>query len=163
MPHSHRPGGLLPSSSSDAPTSPPGPLPAHSKERKIHSLERELTELDYVRLRKLNASNGNRELADVLANAEVIPGSQIDANVLTMNTRFELEELDTGERRVLTLKYPDDAQPADGSISVLSPLGCSLIGLRPGDTAQWHTPSGNKSALVRAVLFQPEASGDYVS
>ena len=129
----------------------------------IHSLERELTELDYVRLKKLNATNGTRELADVLANAEVIPGSQIDASVLTMNTRFELEEPDTGERRVLTLSYPDDAHPEDGSISVLSPLGCSLIGLRPGDTAQWHTPTGAKSATVRAVLFQPEASGDYVS
>jgi len=99
----------------------------------------------------------------VLANAEVIPGSQIDASVLTMNTRFELEEPDTGERRVLTLSYPEDAHPEDGSISVLSPLGCSLIGLRPGDTAQWHTPTGAKSATVRAVLFQPEASGDYVS
>ena len=129
----------------------------------IHSIERELTELDYVRLRKLNAANPTPELTEVLANAEVVPGQQIDASVLTMQTRFELEELDTGERRVLTLAYPEDARPAEGFISVLSPLGCSLIGLRPGDTAQWRTPSGIKSGTVRAVLFQPEASGDYVS
>lgn len=129
----------------------------------IHSLERELTELDYARLRKLNAAHPTPELADVLANAEVVPGPQIDASVVTMYTQFELEELDTGERRVMALCYPEDAEPTSGFISVLSPLGCSLIGLRPGDTAQWHTPSGTKTGTVRAVLFQPEASGDYVS
>lgn len=129
----------------------------------INSLERELTELDYVRLRKLSAGNATPELAQVLDNADVVPGREIDPTVVTMQTRFELEELDTGERRVLTLSYPEDAKPAEGFISVLSPLGCSLIGLRPGDTTQWHSPSGAKSGRVVAVLFQPEASGDYVS
>lgn len=129
----------------------------------IHSLERELTELDYTRLSKLNAAQPNAELADVLANAEVVPGPQIDPSVVTMYTQFELEEQDTGDRRVLALCYPEDAEPSSGFISVLSPLGCSLIGLRPGDTAQWHTPSGTKTGTVRAVLFQPEASGDYVT
>ncbi|MFO1333096.1 MAG: GreA/GreB family elongation factor, partial [Rubrivivax sp.] len=46
---------------------------------------------------------------------------------------------------------------------VLSPVGSSLLGLQVGDVAQWRTPTGEaKAAEVVAVLFQPEASGDYV-
>ena len=51
-----------------------------------------------------------------------------------------------------------------GFISVLSPLGASLLGLRVGDVAQWRTPRGEeRMARVVEVLFQPEASGDYTT
>jgi regulator of nucleoside diphosphate kinase len=47
---------------------------------------------------------------------------------------------------------------------VLSPLGGSLLGLRVGDVAQWHTPRGEERMVrVVEVLFQPEASGDYTT
>ena len=126
-------------------------------------LERQFTELDFARLRKLNASNAAAGLADVLDAADVVPGPQIDPDVITMYTQFELEEMDTHERRILSICYPQDAEPSTGFISVLSPLGSSLIGLRAGAQATWRTPSGEKTARVTAVLFQPEASGDYVT
>ncbi|MEZ5635535.1 MAG: GreA/GreB family elongation factor [Burkholderiaceae bacterium] len=71
-------------------------------------------------------------------------------------------DLSTGRRQQLTLCYPHDAEPAAGLVSVLSPVGCALIGLRAGDIARWQTPSGEGVvAQVLSVLFQPEASGDY--
>ena len=40
----------------------------------------------------------------------------------------------------------------------------SLLGLRVGGRAHWHTPQGEpRSARVTAILFQPEASGDYTT
>ncbi|EWS58029.1 Regulator of nucleoside diphosphate kinase [Methylibium sp. T29-B] len=47
-------------------------------------------------------------------------------------------------------------------MSVLSPVGCSLLGLTVGAVARWSTPAGEaRAAEVVALLFQPEASGDY--
>ncbi|MEJ7928467.1 GreA/GreB family elongation factor [Ramlibacter sp. AN1015] len=128
-----------------------------------HFLDKQLTELDFVRLQRLSASHTTAGLADLLADADVVPGPQIAAEVITMYSQFELEDRDSGERRVLAVCYPEDAEPSSGFISVLSPLGCSLIGLPAGAQVRWQTPTGERQGLVRAVLFQPEASGDYVT
>ena len=56
------------------------------------------------------------------------------------------------------------ASGCTASISVLSPVGAALLGLRVGDTARWTGPGGQRgSARVSALLFQPEASGDYTT
>ena len=83
---------------------------------------------------------------------------------LAAHAAFEILEAGDPQPRKLTLCYPDDAEPAQGFISVLSPVGASLLGLRVGAQAQWHTPQGEpRSAQVRAILFQPEATGDYTT
>jgi regulator of nucleoside diphosphate kinase len=47
---------------------------------------------------------------------------------------------------------------------VFSPAGMALIGLQAGDTARWTGPDGEESlANVERILFQPEATGDYVT
>jgi regulator of nucleoside diphosphate kinase len=45
---------------------------------------------------------------------------------------------------------------------VPSPVGRALLGLRVGDVARWATTDGGaQSAEIVALLFQPQASGDY--
>mgnify|MGYP000429170376 CR=1 FL=1 len=62
----------------------------------------------------------------------------------------------------ITLCYPADAEPAAGFVSVLSPVGQALLGLQAGELARWTTPDGRMhAARIEALLFQPEASGDY--
>jgi regulator of nucleoside diphosphate kinase len=126
-------------------------------------VERQLTELDFARLRKLDTSGAGAGFADVIAAAEVVPGTEIAPTVITMYTQFELEDAETRERRTLAICYPEDAEPSSGFISVLSPLGSSLIGVRVGSEVRWQTPAGTRRATVAAVLFQPEATGDYVT
>ena len=76
--------------------------------------------------------------------------------------RVEIVDVHTHHRQVLTLCYPGDAEPAAGLISVLSPVGSSLLGLRAGDTARWLTPPGEGcAAQIAAIQYQPEAAGDY--
>jgi regulator of nucleoside diphosphate kinase len=36
-----------------------------------------------------------------------------------------------------------------------------MLGYRVGDTFEWHVPDGLREFKVKAVLYQPEASGDY--
>lgn len=129
----------------------------------IHG-ERTLTERDFLRLAKLFGGQLPPELADLLSATEVVPSRDVPAKVVTMYSQVELVDAHTLRRQKLTICFPGDAEPAAGFISVLSPAGLSLIGLREGAVARWLTPSGEEcSAEVASVLFQPEASGHYAT
>jgi len=127
--------------------------------------ERTLTELDHARLARLvdvkQASKASA-LGAALDGAYLVPPQKVEPDVITMGSQVLLADLDTRMTRAITICYPPDANPGAGFVSVLSPVGASLIGLRMGDVARWQTPNGETgSALVLAVLFQPEASGLY--
>lgn len=126
--------------------------------------DRVVTELDFVRLTKLGAHRMPDGLPDALDLAEQVPSPAVPPDVVTMYSQIEILEAGESAPRKLTLCYPDDAEPAQGFISVLSPVGASLLGLRVGAQACWQTPWGEpRTAQVRAILFQPEASGDYLA
>jgi len=130
----------------------------------VPSGERTLTDLDYSRLDRLLDRQFVPALADLLAHAEVESSRAIDERVVTMYSQFELLDLDTDRRQTLTICYPGDAQPLAGFISVLSPVGLSVLGLKAGDVARRQAPNGEVClSRVAAVLFQPEATGDYIT
>jgi regulator of nucleoside diphosphate kinase len=127
--------------------------------------ERTLTQIDYVRLMRLaslSQSDASGAIHALLENSDLVPSAAVPATVVTMYTQVLLQG-DTGTAPdKVTLCYPDDAEPSQGFISVLSPLGASLLGLRVDDVARWQTPRGEeRTARIVHVLFQPEASGDY--
>ena len=128
-------------------------------------IERTLTQIDYARLTRL-APLSEREaygaVQALLENSDLVASAIVPATVVTMYTQVLLQgDAGTAPYKV-TLCYPDDAEPSQGFISVLSPLGASLLGLRVGDVARWRTPfGGERKARIVEVLFQPEANGDY--
>lgn len=132
--------------------------------------ERTLTDLDHARLKRLLAGTpagpGQASIAALQAamdNADLVPSRTIPPDVVTMYSRVVVVESTKRRDQVLTVCYPEDADPAEGFVSVLSPVGSSLLGLRVGSVAAWQTPSGDEvRALVSAILFQPESTGDFV-
>ena len=131
------------------------------------SRERVLTELDHVRLATL-ASRGLRgrlaEIDGVLDDAFVVPSRKVAPDIVTMYSQVLLRLPDDGTKRKLTLCYPDDAEPQFGFVSVLSPIGLGLLGQQVGATVRWNAPDGTERvAELDAILFQPEASGDYTT
>ena len=133
------------------------------------ALERTLSELDHLRLVNLllrgrhgDAPAAAAPLEHVLDHCDIVAPREVPPDLVTMQSRLLLRDLDTGSRHELTLCYPADANPGTGSVSVLSPMGSSLLGLRAGGVARWTTPTGtHKQAEIVAILFQPEDSGDY--
>ncbi len=101
------------------------------------------------------------ELEDELNRARVIPAKDIPEDVITMNSKVRLKDLDSGEEMVYSLVFPGDANVAENKISVLAPIGTALIGYRVGDTIEWKTPGGLRRFKVREILYQPERAGDY--
>lgn len=93
-----------------------------------------------------------------LARAKIVGADEVPADVITMNSRAELLDLETGERMEFTLVFPLDANIEAGKISVLAPLGTAMLGYRVGDEFKWIVPYGLRRLKVVAVRFQPEAA-----
>jgi regulator of nucleoside diphosphate kinase len=106
------------------------------------------------------SKRGLEEIAGLereLTRAQVVPPGEVPSDVITMNTRAELLDLETAERMEFTLVYPADANIEESRISVLAPLGAAMIGYRVGDEFRWSVPYGERRLRVTAVRFQPEA------
>jgi len=125
---------------------------------------RTLTELDHARLAKYADGLPASAIQSVLDNAELVAPAEIAGDVVTMRSRVQVvEPHGDRQRRTLTLSYPADADPATGCISVLSPVGTALLGLRVGDVATWVAPDGSGGQLqIAAIAYQPEASGEHL-
>ena len=133
------------------------------------SQPRVMTELDHVRISRLlrrppaGVLVESGAIEDVIDGAELVSSYEVPPHVVTMYSQVLIADMQTGEQRKLILCYPHDAEPAAGSVSVLSPVGAALLGLSVGQVAHWAGPQGTRaSAQIRAVLFQPEESGDYL-
>lgn len=46
-------------------------------------------------------------------------------------------------------------------VHVLAPIGTAMLGYRVGDALLWQVPDGERKLLVKEMLHQLEASGDY--
>jgi regulator of nucleoside diphosphate kinase len=130
----------------------------------IVPVERTLTPSDHLRMQRLLARQqdalASGTLHELLQGCDVLAdGSPVPGGLVTLGSRVLLQDTDgAGTPYQLTLCEPGDARPSQGSISVLSPVGASLLGLRAGQVARWHTPAGHEgAALILAVLFQPAA------
>lgn len=130
-----------------------------------------LTELDAARLerslieqlrREDAPTQGTAELEALLDEAAVVPSAFIDPTVVTMNSTLVVEEVPSGNRMNLTLVYPNEADPERARVSVLSPVGRSLIGARVGETVDVVVPNHPTRQLkVAELTYQPEADGRY--
>jgi regulator of nucleoside diphosphate kinase len=130
-----------------------------------------ISEYDLDRLQTLidNASRQSRDQAHVqeleqeLERGIVMAPKNIPGDVITMNSRVLLRDLESGETIEYTLVFPHHADIQEGKISILAPIGTAMIGYRVGDVIEWKVPAGVKRLKVEKILYQPEAAGDYHS
>lgn len=127
-----------------------------------------VTKFDYSRLNALilqkldDNSNSLRELNHLnieIKRAQKVDSKKISPDVITMDSMVQLTFLNNNQSKVIRLVYPEKASFKAGQISVLSPLGCALLGYRKGDIVSFSTPGGVQTVRIDEVLFQPEANG----
>jgi regulator of nucleoside diphosphate kinase len=93
--------------------------------------------------------------------AEVVKSEEVPADVVTMNSQVQILDLDTAERRNVTLVFPAMAGIEEGRVSVLAPLGTALLGSREDTSIEWATPRGVRRLRVERIVYQPEAAGRF--
>ena len=82
------------------------------------------------------------ELKDKLGRAEVIDCSTLDCEKVVFGTIVKVIDLDTDKEEQYQLLGPEEADVKNGSISIMSPLGRSMIGKSVGDEISVKTPGG---------------------
>ncbi|MEP6809253.1 MAG: nucleoside diphosphate kinase regulator [Chthoniobacterales bacterium] len=131
----------------------------------IHITSQDKQRLDDL-LAEVDASN-SRSRGDLLAltqeleRAVVVDPHGVPNDVITMNSRAEMVDLESGEIVTFTLVFPPDANIDEGRISVLAPIGAGMLGYRVGDEFEWKVPQGVRRMKVTRVHYQPEAAGDF--
>ena len=100
-----------------------------------------------------------RDLEAKLANAEVIDPSKIGTpDKVVFGVTVDLEDVDSGEKKTITIVGEDESDVEKGLISLESPIGRSVIGKEEGDTAKVRLPGGEKELEILGIRI--EASGD---
>ncbi|MCQ3937737.1 MAG: nucleoside diphosphate kinase regulator [Chloroflexi bacterium] len=129
-----------------------------------------ITEFDLKRLRELIADSMSTEyrnsaylkqLDEELKRGTVVAPAEVPPDVITMNSRALLLDVETNEEMEYALVFPQDANPAEGKISVLAPIGTAMLGYRENDIFSWQVPDGLRRIKVVKIRFQPEAAGNF--
>ncbi|CAG36918.1 transcription elongation factor GreA [Desulfotalea psychrophila] len=88
------------------------------------------------------------DLKDKLGRAEVIDCLQVSCKRVVFGTVVVLLDLDTDEEVTYQLLGPEESEVKAGSISVLSPIGRSMLSKEEGDEVVTKTPGGTREFEV---------------
>jgi regulator of nucleoside diphosphate kinase len=125
-----------------------------------------ITETDFERLQWLidswqQSSQRDAERLDDLENelrrAMVVKSGKVPPDVVTMNSRVRIKDLNRGRELTYQIVFPEHADLDENRISVLAPIGTALLGYRAGTTVEWQVPSGTRRFRILDVEYQPEA------
>jgi regulator of nucleoside diphosphate kinase len=98
-----------------------------------------------------------RLLEAEIERATILPSGEPSRDVVTMGSRVVYRDETSQLVHDVTLVYPHEADISRGRISVLTPVGAALIGLRPGQSIEWTTRTGEIRRLT--VLVGPDMPG----
>jgi regulator of nucleoside diphosphate kinase len=70
-----------------------------------------------------------------------------DARFVRLGSLLTYMDLRTRRRRMIRVVAPERANADEGEVSVLSPIGAALIGLREGAVIRWRTADGGMRAV----------------
>lgn len=113
-------------------------------ERNMESENLILSDQDYARLSVLM---NDELLREELGRAIVVSADQLPNDVVRMNSRVIYLDKSSGLKRDIELCFPEEADFKLGKISVFSPVGTALLGLRVGQEIDWPFPNGESRRL----------------
>lgn len=122
-----------------------------------------INRLDAERLQRLidDAPEKDQAVAEMLENelsrGVVVDPIEIPDNVVSMNSQVQFTDLTRDKQMIRTLVYPYALNSTEDGLSVMAPIGASLLGLKVGDIIDWYLPNnGHAKLCIDAILWQPE-------
>jgi regulator of nucleoside diphosphate kinase len=98
-----------------------------------------------------------RVLDGLIGSALLLEATQTPANVVTIGSRVIVEDLSSGELKEIELVFPEESNPLAWKLSVLSVIGCAVLGRAVGDRVVMETDRGNLQLRIATLVYQPEA------
>ncbi|PAL19456.1 nucleoside diphosphate kinase regulator [Sphingopyxis sp. GW247-27LB] len=119
-----------------------------AKRPPIHMIDTEADTLTDLALAQQERSPVVSELLiEEINRAKIHPANKIPADVVTMHAQVEFVDEANGASRTVELVYPADADIAAGRVSIMTPVGAGLIGMREGQSILWPDRDGQQRRL----------------
>lgn len=110
------------------------------------------SEADTLTTLALGAESRVPEVVEMLLNeierATIVPEKKISPDVVTMRSVVEFIDEANGADRTVQLVYPREADISAGRISILTPIGAGLIGMKTGQSILWPDRDGRERKLT---------------
>lgn len=123
-----------------------------------------LTTVDHLvletRLARMRATDPRnratcQSLREELARASLLPAEAMPPSIVRLGSTFTVRDLDAEENDTFTLVLPEQADLANGRLSVFTPLGVALLGYSVGDEVTWPMPGGLRRMRLLEVAPPP--------
>lgn len=95
-----------------------------------------------ARARQARVESRIQHLQQVLANSEVLVGSNLTPTRVVFSSQVQIRNLSTGKVLSFQLVGAEEADVRQGRLSVTSPVGRALLGRAIGDQISIQTPGG---------------------
>ena len=91
-------------------------------------------------------------LLSELGKAVIIDKTELPQDVVRLNSTVTVRDVTDGKSMKVTIVTPEKSDIRQRKISVLSPIGKALTGLRQGQEVQWEVPAGKKTFRILEVV-----------
>ena len=127
------------------------------KQRKNSSVY--LKKSDYLKLINLLKvefnSDAIRALEDEIDRAKIIADDSIGTDIVCIDSLVTFLDIDSEKEITVQLVMPADASIENSKISILSPIGSALIGLKKNGYIEWPMPTGKiRRMCITEVVHQ---------
>ena len=109
---------------------------------RAHGDFRENAEFDSAKQQQVILENRIAHLQEKLARARIYEPSKTNDGKAYLGCCIKLKDLERGDEFEYNLVSADEADATAGKISVASPVGRALLGLKAGDVAEVQVPAG---------------------
>lgn len=93
-------------------------------------------------------------LLDEIGRARIVPSGKMPPDVVSIGNVVTYRDETTGQEKSVSLVYPEDADIDRQRVSVMTPIGVALLGLKEGATFFWNT-RGNERRTLTVVRVAP--------
>ena len=95
-------------------------------------------------------------LLEEIERAELHEADTLPEDAVMLGSEVSFVDERSKRMRIVTLVLPVDANIAEGRISILTPMGAALYGLRAGDAIDWPDIDGKARQITIRRVTQPE-------
>lgn len=105
---------------------------------------------DHVRRKKATLKEEEILLLQ-LKKAKQVTRKNLPLDVVTVDAKVTVKNLETDQEEVYTFVAPDKAKRRNNTESILSTMGLSLVGCKVGDEVNWDFQEGEKKMQILNV------------
>lgn len=128
----------------------------HTLRPQITLGEREQRQLTVLAMASTGSPAGDGDLLlSEMERARIVPDKKLADDIVRMGSTVRYRT-DSDQEMQVTLVYPAHADISAGKISVLTPIGAALIGLRQGQSITWVARDGQNNVLTALMVMQPQ-------